>query len=83
MIPIVSMNENYINNSLVGSILRFVNDEELAVTVRQLEIHQDHLRVDTSDEIGSGEFGVVYKGLLSVDDTWRSVAVKAIKGERY
>ena len=75
--------KNYINNSLLGSILRFVDDEELAVTVRQLEIHEERLRVDTSDKIGSGEFGVVYKGLLSVDDTWSSVAVKVIKGKNY
>ena len=76
------MCENYTKNSLVGRTLLSVNDDELMGKVCQLEIHQDHLRVDMSDKIGGGEFGVVYKGLLSVDDTWRSVAVKVIKGEK-
>lgn len=33
-----------------------------------------------SQELGKGEFGVVYRGLLAANDGWMSVAVKVIKG---
>lgn len=70
----------YMGESLIEEIYRYLDDKELVVNVRQLKIHEDLLRVDMSMKLGNGEFGIIYKGLLAVDDAWRSVAVKVIKG---
>ncbi|ODM87154.1 Mast/stem cell growth factor receptor kita [Orchesella cincta] len=45
----------------------------------QLEIKRDQLHFDNKHPIGSGQFGLVYKGVMTVEDTAVDVAIKTSK----
>lgn len=41
----------------------------------------DRMNIKLLEKLGEGAFGVVFKGLLSVDNTFKPVAVKMLKGK--
>ena len=44
-----------------------------------LELPRTDVRIE--DQLGEGQFGVVYKGMVTIDDEWRPCAVKKLLGK--